>query len=108
MRIEWCGKQHHWVIKADFHLATFIDDIVISTVGEGYDSVSKDWFHMGYFPNGNPVYYETMVFDTDGDWEDGHPSISDYSEKDKWVAATYQVANEHHMRMVKKLTRGMK
>jgi len=96
-RIYQCGEQHHFIGKCEFHLATFVDDILVSTVG-AYPR--DDEFEM----IGVDRYYETMVFRTDDDWsikangtvvQYSHPDVLNFSDEigtdDNW---TYNTADD--------------
>lgn len=109
MRTE-CGAQHHFVGHCRFHRATFIDDILVSTVGD-YRPVSgsgkRDEIGVGRF-------YETMVFRTDGDWtleqqnDEAwqHPNVLDYTELTTQPAQTSLEATVYHEHMVLDVEKG--
>src|SRR5690606_14607285 len=78
MSVKRCGFQHHLVVECRFHLATFVGQWLVSTVGDHRD---KDGSQKT-IGAGMDSLYETYVFRTDGidDPETGHPSIWDWSE----------------------------
>jgi hypothetical protein len=99
-----CGGQHHFVADCRFHLATFIDDLLISTVGE-YRQGRRDKQE----EIGSGRFYETMVFRTDNDWNTKtvddvggkaeryqHPDVADYGEIHTEDAQTADEATRNH------------
>ena len=96
MKPTYCGGQHHFVGRCDFHLATFVNGFLVSTVGE-YRPVSDD---NTYRPLGleSDDFYETMVFATQ-DCED-EPQVMSWSELYCERYATPAAANAGHSRVV--------
>ncbi len=99
-----CGSQHHLIMECQFHLSTFIDGILISTVGEYIRKLPVE--------EGDPRetvgldrFYETYVFNTDDDWTEKktelyeayrHPDVIDWSEIDARPAQTVVEATTNH------------
>jgi hypothetical protein len=88
-----CGGQHHFVGKCAFHLATFTNGYVISTVGE-------------YRPNGlrmeslhgadETSFYETMVFRASLLGQECGIRIDDYEELETRHYSSAAAANVCH------------
>ncbi len=120
-----CGSQHHLIVKCRFHLSTFIDGILISTVGEYVRNTSEPEAMIRSFVPGGPRvekgdpretvglerFYETYVFNTDDDWTEKkigdyeayqHPRIVNWSEIDSRSAQTAREATSNHWVMVDK------
>jgi len=55
----WIGRQMHLCVDCDFHLATYVGNFVVSTVGEYYLADSNEMEPIGA---GDNSFYETMVF----------------------------------------------
>ncbi|MDP4224779.1 MAG: hypothetical protein Q8910_00215 [Bacteroidota bacterium] len=80
MREIFRGWQGHWYITTKWHLNTLLDfgdkKFIISTVGEGYDSMRKDF---STTPGLNDEMFETMVFESDyTEWNDSDVSKQDH------------------------------
>jgi len=99
MKVQHCGEQHHFIGKCRFHLSTFVDDKLISTVGAYVPARGGDFETIGY-----DRYYETMVFHTDGDWttkqrgevgEYAHPDVTDFADdiSDDQLNVAYRTAD---------------
>ena len=106
-----CGSQHHLIVGCEFHLSTFVEDVLVSTVGEylpehkaitNHDTDPRETVGLGR-------YYETYVFVTDNDWsvkhigeweEYEHPDVIEYSEIDSLPSNTAREAVKNHNLMV--------
>lgn len=55
----WTGRQMHFVGDCNFHLATYVGDFLVSTIGEYYSKGSKKMETLGAWEK---HFYETMVF----------------------------------------------
>lgn len=106
MRRLDCGQQHHFIGECRFHLATFIGNRLVSTVGDYWRSDrTRDTVGLGR-------YYETYVFQTDDDWsvkgegdeQWAHPHVTDWSELEGHASQTAMEATETHWRVVAALT----
>lgn len=101
-----CGEQHHFIGKCEFHLATFIEGWLVSTVGAWYPANGPEERCM----IGLDRYYETYVFETDNDWsvetvDDeawAHPEVTHFQEIDSLPAQTAAEASDNHRDMVDK------
>lgn len=98
---KWCGAAHHFCAadSCRFHLATFIGDYLVSTVGDYYrgdDRTTLGW--------ADDSYFESFVFDTDGDHGhvEGHPKVVSFTEIEGERCATHEAANEVHLRFCHK------
>ena len=102
-----CGAQHHFVGKCDFHLATFVGSLLVSTVGEyrRQDAGEKKFTALA---GAADSFFETMVFRTDGvDGEFGHPTVTEWSGMgDVSYYATAIEANAGHVAVVGRAERG--
>ena len=111
-----CGSQHHLIVKCEFHLSTFVEDVLVSTVGEylpepktvTQDQDPRETIGMNY-------YYETYVFVTDNNWsvkkikeweEYEHPDVITLIEIDSLPAQTAREAVINHNLMVAKYEGG--
>ncbi len=111
-----CGSQHHLIVGCEFHLSTFVEDVLVSTVGEyvpehktitygdSHDTDPRETVGLGR-------YYETYVFVTDNDWsvkqigeweEYEHPDVAEYLEIDSLPSDTAREAIKNHNLMVAK------
>jgi hypothetical protein len=100
-RVKWCGFAHHFICasRCQFHLATFVDSWMVSSVGAFYQKPDDEKMTpMG----GSPHLYETLVFPTDGDFGgiEGHPSVTDWCEVFGRRTMTEHECNDLHQRVV--------
>ena len=101
----WCGFQHHFIGECRFHLATFVGDRLVSTVGDYRPTKDGEQKALGA---GADSFYETYVFATDGenDPATGHPTVTDWAELEGERFATPEQAHAAHMRIVERLLGG--
>jgi len=77
---KWYGYGGHFIGSKScaFHLATRIGNFLVSTVGD-YRPRGGERETLGASPDS---FFETYVFECDGDTEDGDPNIQSWSEID--------------------------
>jgi hypothetical protein len=94
----WRGWQGHWCIHAAWHLNTLLEignkKYVISTVGQGYNSIKKDWSTEA---GRDGQMFETFVFESDyTEWNDADVSKDLESNRYK----TEEEAQKGHYNMI--------
>lgn len=75
---KWYGYAGHLIVsrRCAFHLTTRVGKYLVSTVGAYYQSLDDKMTTIG---SGKDEYYETMVFNCDGE-DGGNPVVNDYCE----------------------------
>ena len=100
MKIEkedwvWYGHACHLVVgrRCAYHLGTRVGEYLISTVGAFHPSHNSEMETIG---SGEDDYYETMIFECDGEDEHGNPNIISWSEIGVIRYGTSEEAKEGH------------
>jgi len=100
---RWCGHAHHFIgsNRCRYHLATWVGDYLVSTVGDYHPDGETEPMSLGLEPG---LFFETMVFpahlveDLGRDDNCHGYKVSSWSEVDRWHYQSAEAANEGHLR----------
>ena len=100
---RWCGHAHHFIggPRCRYHLATWVGDYLVSTVGDYVPDGHSEPMSLGPEPD---MFFETMVFtahlvdDPDRDDNCHGYTVTSWTEVDAWRYQAVEAANEGHLR----------
>lgn len=98
---RWCGHAHHFIDAnhCQFHLATWVGNYLVSTVGDWWPHPGDERHALGPEPD---LFFETMVFPAslghDSDYSCHGYAVDSWAEVDVWRYQTTEAANEGHLR----------
>ena len=101
----WYGFAGHFIggHSCAYHLCTRIGNKVISTVGAYYPRSQEEMVTLGIGPED---YYETMIFECDGEDENGNPNIHVFTELERHMYGDSLKAEQGHRAICDRIAKG--